>query len=83
MAGSARTPEAAPPHESKSLFGRMFNFRHTAEAETADRSPDRAVAPAQEAPQPTIRPATAEDLGIGIPKFLLRQTSGTGAPQRR
>jgi hypothetical protein len=33
--------------------------------------------------RPTVRQTTAEDIGIGIPKFLLRQTSGAAAPPRR
>jgi cell division protein FtsZ len=42
--------------------------------------------PAHELARPTVRQTTAEDIGIGIPKFLLRQTSATAAPagsQRR
>jgi hypothetical protein len=39
--------------------------------------------PAGEQMRPTVRQTTAEDIGIGIPKFLLRQTSGAAAPPRR
>ena len=39
--------------------------------------------PAGEQMRPTVRQTTAEDIGIGIPKFLLRQTSGATAPPRR
>jgi hypothetical protein len=62
----------------------LFGFRHAVEPEV--QVPPPAVQmhePAGEQMRPTVRQTTAEDIGIGIPKFLLRQTSGAAAPSRR
>jgi hypothetical protein len=86
---SASVPAAtsAPAEPHRSLFGLVtgvLGFRHAPEADV--RAPV-AEAPITEAAgeqaRPTVRQTTAEDIGIGIPKFLLRQTSGTAAPPRR
>jgi cell division protein FtsZ len=85
----ASLPDAATPHAEphRSLFGRVtgaFGFRQTPEPDV--RAPQAAVPvvePASEQARPTVRQTTAEDIGIGIPKFLLRQTSGAVAPPRR
>jgi cell division protein FtsZ len=83
-------PAVAPasPETHRSLFGKVtgvFGFRHAAESPLTPQPPaPEAVAPT--APEPvraTVRQTTAEDIGIGIPKFLLRQTSGaSGGPRR-
>jgi cell division protein FtsZ len=80
----APMPHAAEP--SRSLFGKVTGalFRHNPEP---DAAPPPAAAPDSDTPseqaRPTVRQTTAEDIGIGIPKFLLRQTSGATAPPRR
>jgi cell division protein FtsZ len=76
---------AEPP---RSLFGKVtgaLGFRPTVEPE-APRQPAESAPvsePASEPARPTVRQTTAEDIGIGIPKFLLRQTSGAATPTRR
>jgi cell division protein FtsZ len=75
----------AEPH--RSLFGRVTGVLGFRNAPQADARSQDSAAPAVEAAseqvRPTVRQTTAEDIGIGIPKFLLRQTSGTVAPPRR
>jgi cell division protein FtsZ len=82
--GAAEAPHAEP---RTSLFGRVtgvLGFRHGSEAVVRpEQNPAAVVEPAPEQARPTVRQTTAEDIGIGIPKFLLRQTSGTVAPPRR
>jgi cell division protein FtsZ len=87
-------PTEAPPHAHatsaeplRSLFGRVtgvLGFRnsagHDVQAQPAAAPP---IEPASEPARPTVRQTTAEDIGIGIPKFLLRQTSSAVAPPRR
>ena len=89
MATASRVPDtrapSAEPH--RSLFGRgtgVLGFRHAAEPDVrAQPATAPEVAPTSEPVRPTVRQTTAEDIGIGIPKFLLRQTSGMAAPPRR
>jgi hypothetical protein len=87
-APAPQAPSHTEPH--RSLFGRVtgvLGFRHasdpTPRAQQAQPQPSPAAEPASEQARPTVRQTTAEDIGIGIPKFLLRQTSATAAPQRR
>ena len=84
---SASPPRAATSEPHRSLFGRVtgvLGFRHIAEPDVRTEAAASAeIAPASEQVGPTVRQTTAEDIGIGIPKFLLRQTSGAAAPQRR
>ncbi len=89
MATASSTPDTAAPHAERhsSLFGLVtgvFGFRHTPQPDLRAQ-PDAAseVAPTIEQVRPTVRQTTAEDIGIGIPKFLLRQASGVAAPPRR
>ncbi len=89
-APASRAPTSHVPSTevARSLFGRVtgvFGFRQAAEPDIQP-SPAAPVAhepPAGEQMRPTVRQTTAEDIGIGIPKFLLRQTSGAAAPPRR
>ncbi|HET6235598.1 MAG TPA: cell division protein FtsZ [Acetobacteraceae bacterium] len=89
-APASRAPTSHVPSTevARSLFGRVtgvFGFRQAAEPDIHP-SPAAPVAhepPAGEQMRPTVRQTTAEDIGIGIPKFLLRQTSGAAAPPRR
>ncbi len=84
-APDAPHPASAEPH--RSLFGRVtgvLGFRHAAEPDVrAQPAASAEGAPTSEPVRPTVRQTTAEDIGIGIPKFLLRQTSGVAAPPRR
>jgi hypothetical protein len=84
---SAPPPRPATSEPHRSLFGRVtgvLGFRHIAEPDVRTEAAASAeTAPASEQVGPTVRQTTAEDIGIGIPKFLLRQTSGAAAPQRR
>jgi cell division protein FtsZ len=90
MAASSRAADAPPPHHAaerpQSLFGRVtgvLGFRQAPEPELpARQAPAAAMEAAGEQMRPTVRQATPEDIGIGIPKFLLRQTSGVAAPRR-
>jgi cell division protein FtsZ len=84
----APAPHAASGEPPRSLFGRVtgvLGFRHAAGGHDVQAQPAAApaVEPASESARPTVRQTTAEDIGIGIPKFLLRQTSSTVAPSRR
>jgi cell division protein FtsZ len=83
----APAPQAAGTEPPRSLFGRVtgvLGFRHSAQPEGAAAPPAEPVSePAGEQLRPTVRQTTAEDIGIGIPKFLLRQTSGAAASSRR
>jgi cell division protein FtsZ len=83
--GPAAAPAPAEPH--RSLFGLVtgvLGFRHAPEADVRTQPAEVPVTEAAgEQARPTVRQTTAEDIGIGIPKFLLRQTSGTAAPPRR
>ena len=83
--GPAAAPAPAEPH--RSLFGLVtgvLGFRHAPEADVRTQPVEAPVTEAAgEQARPTVRQTTAEDIGIGIPKFLLRQTSGTAAPPRR
>ncbi len=85
VSAPAPRPASAEPH--RSLFGRVtgvLGFRHIPEPEIqSEPAVSVESAPASEPVGPTVRQTTAEDIGIGIPKFLLRQTSGAIAPQRR
>jgi cell division protein FtsZ len=89
MATVSAMPDAptARAETHRSLFGRMtgvFGFRQSAEPEACEQPTAPAeIAPTTEQVRPTVRQTTAEDIGIGIPKFLLRQTSGVTAPPRR
>ena len=80
-------PQPAGAEPSRSLFGRVtgvLGFRQTAEPDI--RVPPAApleIEPIIEPVRPTVRQTTAEETGIGIPKFLLRQTSGATTPPRR
>ena len=72
--------------QSRSLFGRVtgrFGFRHAAEPEAPPPTATQEPQPVAEPVRPTVRQTTAEDIGIGIPNFLLRQTSGTATSPRR
>jgi cell division protein FtsZ len=86
---SASGPAAAPAHAEphRSLFGLVtgaLGFRHAPEADVRAQQAEAPVTEAAgEQARPTVRQTTAEDIGIGIPKFLLRQTSGTAATPRR
>ena len=82
---SAPKPRAEP---HRSLFGRVtgvLGFRHVAPEPDPQAEPvvPAEIVPASEPVGPTVRQTTAEDIGIGIPKFLLRQTSTATAPPRR
>jgi cell division protein FtsZ len=89
MAPRGRAVEPPPPvpaEPHRSLFGKVtgvFGFRHTEPAAAEPAAPEPAAPPAMEPARATVRQTTAEDIGIGIPKFLLRQTSGTTAAPRR
>jgi hypothetical protein len=79
-------PHAANTEPSRSLFGRVtgvLGFRHAAAPDVQAQAAAPAIEPASETARPTVRQTTAEDIGIGIPKFLLRQTSSAGASTRR
>ena len=76
----------AEQHRSQSLFGRVtgrLGFRQAAEPAAPPRAASPDLEPVSEPVRPTVRQTTAEDIGIGIPNFLLRQTSGTATPSRR
>jgi hypothetical protein len=84
---SAPPPRPASSEPHRSLFGRVtgvLGFRHIAEPEvqTEAAASTESALPSEQV-GPTVRQTTAEDIGIGIPKFLLRQTSGAAAPHRR
>ena len=89
LASASGLPDAAVPHAEPrtSLFGRVtgvLGFRHAPEPDArAQQAAAPVTEPAGEQVRPTVRQTTAEDIGIGIPKFLLRQTSGTATPPRR
>jgi hypothetical protein len=80
-------PRAVSPEPSRSLFGLVtgvFGRRHAVGPDVQAPPPVAPVhEPAGEQMRPTVRQTTAEDIGIGIPNFLLRQTSGAVAPSRR
>jgi cell division protein FtsZ len=76
------------PETHRSLFGKVtgvFGFRHAADTPQTPQppAPEAVVQTAVEPVRATVRQTTAEDIGIGIPKFLLRQTSGAGGGPRR
>jgi cell division protein FtsZ len=83
--GHAQPPSPVEPY--RSLFGRVtgaFGFRHAGEQPApAPQAPDPIAQAPMEPARATVRQTTAEDIGIGIPKFLLRQTSGAAVPPRR
>jgi cell division protein FtsZ len=89
LASASGLPDAAVPHAEPrpSLFGRVtgvLGFRHASEPDIRTQQASTPVTEAAgEQARPTVRQTTAEDIGIGIPKFLLRQTSGTAVPPRR
>ncbi len=83
--GPLAAPAPAEPH--RSLFGLVtgvLGFRHAPEADVRAQPAEAPVTEgAGEQARPTVLQTSAEDIGIGIPKFLLRQTSGTVTPPRR
>jgi cell division protein FtsZ len=85
--GRPATSHAVSSEPSRSLFGLVtgvFGRRHAVGPDVQAPSPVAPVhEPAGEQMRPTVRQTTAEDIGIGIPNFLLRQTSGAVAPSRR
>jgi cell division protein FtsZ len=85
--GRVAEPPAPPSAEAhRSLFGKVtgvFGFRHSEPQPAEPTAAAPAPPPAPEPVRATVRQTTAEDIGIGIPKFLLRQTSGTTATPRR
>jgi cell division protein FtsZ len=91
MATSSQPPAAAAPSSaapaSDSLFRKVTGkllFRHATEhAPVEPPAAEQAPQPGSVPAQATVRQTTAEDIGIGIPKFLLRQTSGATAEPRR
>jgi cell division protein FtsZ len=89
LAPMSALPDAPAPHAEphRSLFGLVTGVLGFRQAPEPDIRTQQAAAPSIEAAseqvRPTVRQTTAEDIGIGIPKFLLRQTSGTAAPPRR
>jgi cell division protein FtsZ len=68
-AGSAPAP-ASPP---RSLFGIVTGAIRRNVAALPPAEPPRAE-PVFEAPQPTVRPSAAEEVGLEIPAFLRRQS---------
>jgi hypothetical protein len=75
---------AAEP--SRSLFGKVTGALGLSRTPESDAALQAEVAAENDADsqqaRATVRQTTPEDMGIGIPKFLLRQSSGVSAPTR-